>query len=297
MTKTAVIINSTASRAHKSVRTIEKNTQKHGISQVVFTEAEDFKSKLAELLRKRPDLLIIGGGDGTVISAIDFALKQKFSGTFGIIPLGTSNYLARNLRLSLNPSTALRQSIKGTVNTIHLGKANDNLFALMTDLGASVHVSKAVTYDQKKRFGQIAYLLSTLKALKNHSPFGYAITYDTDGKMEGFCHNILVVNSNLSRQVPLAPDSKLDKDTLTVSVYTGKNNLALLLNVFLYIITLGNFKRGIKEFTAKKLEIRTLPHQDYSVDGEVKQKTPLAISLLDKKIPVMTPKSFKRSSR
>lgn len=294
MTRNILFVNSAASRADKYLQRIQKQAQKLKIDKVVIVDPKTFKTELKKTLKLKPAHLIIGGGDGSVISAIDIALNENYKGSFGIIPLGTSNYFARNLRISLSPSIALKQSIKGKLSYIHLGKANNNLFALMTDLGASVHVSKTVTSDQKKRFGQIAYLLSTLTALKQHSPFGYLIEYDNQ-KIEGFCHNILVVNSSLSRQIPLAPDSKLQKDSLTVSVYTGKNNLALLLNVFLYIITLGNLKRGIKEFTARELIISSLPKQDYSVDGEIKSKTPLKISLLDKKIQVATPKTIKSS--
>jgi len=295
MNNTVLIINSAASRAHKHTNALKKRATKLGIKKIIVTNPDTFKPELVKALKQKPKHLVIGGGDGTVISGIDVAHNKNYAGSFGIIPLGTSNYFARNLRISLMPSKALRQSLKGKHIGIHLAEANKHLFALMADIGASVHISQHVTYDQKKRFGQLAYLLSTFKALKTHSPFGYSLVYDNEQKLEGFCHNILVVNSSLNEQVRLAPDNNLRKDSLTVSIYTGKSNAVLLLNVILYIVTFSKFKRGIKEFNAKKIEINTLPKREFSVDGEVKTKTPVKIKLLDTKTVIATPK-IKQSS-
>lgn len=291
MNSFAILVNSAASRAGKSDKKLQQLAQKNNFESIIVTEPESINNELAKIVKQKPDTLVIGGGDGTVISSIDQCLKLNFKGNFGIIPLGTSNYLARNLRISLNPAVAFKQAINGSPKDIHLGKANDNLFALMSDLGASVRASKEVTFDQKKRYGQVAYFISTIKALKSHSPFGYSIEYDGESKVEGFCHNILVVNSNLGRQIILAPDSKLNKDSFTVSVYKGRNNFALFANALIYILSLGKIKRNIHEFEAKDMIIKTLPQQDYSVDGEIKQKTPLKITMLNNKIPIITPKT------
>lgn len=289
MNHALLIINTQASRAHKNVRRLERIAQKNNLIVEVLDNPSNLKTVLKKHLPKKPPRIIFGGGDGTVISGIEYALQKNYGGYFGIIPLGTSNYLARNLHISLSPSRALRQALKLEPIGIHMATANKHLFGIMLDMGASVHVSQHVTYDLKKRYGQLAYLISTFKALKTHQPFSYSLTSDSEN-LDGHCHNILVVNSSLKEQVYLAPDNKLTRPALTVSVYTGKNSLALLLNVFLYIITIGKFKRGIKEFEAREILLKTKPKSQFSTDGEIRGKSPITIKVLSKKINFICPR-------
>src|SRR5690349_863038 len=52
------------------------------------------------------DAVVVAGGDGSLNACLPAMLKHKL--TFGIIPLGTSNNLARNLKIPLDLDEAIK---------------------------------------------------------------------------------------------------------------------------------------------------------------------------------------------
>ena len=67
------------------------------------------------------DVVLACGGDGTINEVINgLALSQV---PLGILPGGTANILARELRLPLNPVRAARQFARWTPRRIALGRA------------------------------------------------------------------------------------------------------------------------------------------------------------------------------
>lgn len=57
------------------------------------------------------EVLVAGGGDGTICCVAEAALKAGKS--LGVIPLGTFNYFAKNLGIPLDPTEAARVILKG----------------------------------------------------------------------------------------------------------------------------------------------------------------------------------------
>src|SRR5690606_15247391 len=121
----------------------------------------------------RPDTVLIGGGDGTIIEAINYFVKHGYKGAFGIIPLGTSNYLARNLKIPISLSGSLDKIAKGREKSITLPEVNGKSFALMTMIGISTEISDNVEVSLKQKLGQFAYIIETFKHLRHHESFNY----------------------------------------------------------------------------------------------------------------------------
>ncbi len=57
------------------------------------------------------EVLVAGGGDGTICAVSEAALKH--GKTLGVIPLGTFNYFAKNLGIPLEPEEAARVILEG----------------------------------------------------------------------------------------------------------------------------------------------------------------------------------------
>lgn len=154
---------------------------------------EDMAACLAPWLNDGVDLVIAAGGDGTV-SDVAAALLHK-PVTLGILPQGTSNVTARELRLPLNPAKAaklLAGSFKlRKLDVLQVGQT-------VCLIGVSVGVSAAAMLEtdrrQKKLLGPWAYWVPFAKRLFNVR--GHDFEVKLDGQTQRLhASDILVMNS------------------------------------------------------------------------------------------------------
>ncbi len=133
--------------------------------EVLNTERPDHATELASLAGDR--LVVAAGGDGTINEVINGLSKEA---TLGIIPLGTANVLARELRLPLDAERACERLLRGERMRIDLGVATnregvERRFACMAGIGFDAHVVRAVTPRLKRYLRSLAFALTALKVL------------------------------------------------------------------------------------------------------------------------------------
>jgi diacylglycerol kinase family enzyme len=106
-------------------------------------------TELPDLIRRysdRVDLIVIGGGDGTLNAAADGLVDIQLP--LGILPLGTANDLARTLGLPKTLSGACGVIAQGRRQAIDLGWVNGKHFFNVASLGLSVKITQQLS---KKR--------------------------------------------------------------------------------------------------------------------------------------------------
>jgi diacylglycerol kinase family enzyme len=110
------------------------------------------------------DIVVAGGGDGTIAT-----IAEHISGTgkaFGVLPLGTFNYFAKDLGIPLELDAALDVLARGAFASIDVGEVNGHLFLNNSSIGLypAVLAQRENTY---RRFGrsQLAAYLSVLLVL------------------------------------------------------------------------------------------------------------------------------------
>lgn len=86
-------------------------------------------------------LVIVAGGDGTINAVVNKFIDQKI--TLGIIPFGTYNHLAKDLKIPLEITSCVELLLKGQVKKIDVAKVNDRFFLNNSSIGL---YSKAVHY-------------------------------------------------------------------------------------------------------------------------------------------------------
>lgn len=122
------------------------------------------------------DLVIIGGGDGTLNLAVDSLVTHNLP--LGILPMGTANDLARTLGIPLGIKEACQVIATGKIDYIDLGWVNGKYFFNVASLGLSVKITENLSYQAKRRWGTLAYLITALKVIRNSIPFEAEITID-----------------------------------------------------------------------------------------------------------------------
>jgi Diacylglycerol kinase catalytic domain len=111
---------------------------------------------LTRALEPAPDLLLFGGGDGSLTAAA--ARLAHRDAALGVLPLGTTtNNFARSLGMPLNLAGAIAALAAGKVAEVDLAQAGPHLFANMASIGLSVQVAQAVPARLKRVLGRGAY--------------------------------------------------------------------------------------------------------------------------------------------
>ena len=139
MMKILVILNSGAGK--RSSPDAESQTEEIAAAfqavnvdaQVECPEVPGLTAFTKQLMISHFDAVVAAGGDGT-ISAVAAALVGT-STPLGILPLGTLNHLAGDLKISFNLQEAARTIAEGHIREIDVGDVNGHIFVNNSSIG------------------------------------------------------------------------------------------------------------------------------------------------------------------
>ena len=178
---------------------------------------------LAEALDLGPDLLITGGGDGTISTAARVLAHRDVA--MGLLPLGTTNNFARTVGVPLGLDAAIATLTGGTVVDVDLGLAGDTPFTNHVGVGLSADLMLAVPRPLKRVIGRLAYPVTALALLARHRPLRVTIT--ADGNRHEFrTHQLYVANGGFHAGRPITADSHADDRLLVAYPVGGPTRLA-----------------------------------------------------------------------
>lgn len=152
----------------EAVRTAVKRLREegHDIEVRVTWEPSDTEKFAREaVLSHEIDVLVAGGGDGTLNAVVTAVLKtdsDKIT-TLGLLPLGTANDFARGVGIPLDDVyAALRIVVDEKAVPIDVGQCNDRYFINLATGGFGTQVTLNTPDELKKALGGTAYLLTGL---------------------------------------------------------------------------------------------------------------------------------------
>jgi diacylglycerol kinase family enzyme len=134
---------------------------------VVAESAEEVEKQTRLALvaaRSEAPIIVAAGGDGTINLVAGLVLAHELP--FGVIPLGTFNYFARDLGIPLDPRAAATAIATGYTRRVHVARVNGHLFLN----NASFGLYRRLLEDRernKQRFGRykIVAMFSALATL------------------------------------------------------------------------------------------------------------------------------------
>ncbi len=101
---------------------------------------DELKDAIAKALAQGCDAVVIGGGDGTVRAAAELLIGTGIP--LGILPLGTMNRLARDLKIPLTVAEAAAALAGGETASIDVGDVNGRIFLNNSIFGVSTLYSE-----------------------------------------------------------------------------------------------------------------------------------------------------------
>lgn len=275
----ALIVNAASRSGASAFETARDHLRALGIpltSCHPVREPERLPEVLAHVVEKGHDLVIIGGGDGSLSTAVDLLAHRDV--TLGVLPLGTANDFARTLGIPSDLRAACATIAGGKLVDVDLGQVGDNHFVNLASVGLSVGVSHALAPSLKKRLGPIAYPIAAAVAYRRHRPFTAWLEFPDDDHEPVRLDDLLQVAIGNGRHYGggnvVAPDATIDDQLLDVyAVFAGRlrDHLSMA-----RLLRDGSFVEHdhAMHLTTQRVTLRTDPEQLINVDGEVVASTP-----------------------
>jgi diacylglycerol kinase family enzyme len=244
-----------------------------------------------------PSALIIGGGDGTAVAG---AVAARDVGIpLGILPLGTFNHAARDLRMPLDPGEAIDALVGGKVREIDLGVVNGRPFLCVCVLGFYPERANPDGANRAAPWWMKAchYLVLTWRSFSTYPRLAYTIKADGE-VLRVRSRSIAVSNNTYLDKAGVMPEkSGLDGRMLGVYVSTHRT-LRAVAGASLAFLS-GNLEKDpdMHRLRARNVEI-SCGHRRVAVmvDGEVvNEATPLRFSIEPGAVQAIVPAEFKMS--
>lgn len=124
--------------------------------------------------------ILAAGGDGTlseVVNGMMEAAKGHPANPFGVLPLGTANDLADNLKIPKDLTRAARVIAAGKTRLIDVIKVNDRYFVNNAGLGLEPFVSIIQSQMTWLR-GNLRYIVATLRAISRNPRWHMHLEWD-----------------------------------------------------------------------------------------------------------------------
>jgi YegS/Rv2252/BmrU family lipid kinase len=242
-----------------------------------------------ESIKEKANIIVACGGDGTINEVASCIIDTPI--ILGIIPLGSGNGLASNLKISKNIQKAISIIKKQDVKKIDVGSLNKFYFFSNTGVGFDAHVIK--NYEESNNRKLLSYVKAVFKSFKNIKE-NHAI--DVTINEESFTINpfmIFVSNSNeLGYKVSLTPKASLEDGLLDVIIVSKLNVFKIVLFSLLMIFKKHHLLKEVKSFQTKNMVLsqKDTNHFKMQIDGEFRllETNEVNISILEKKLNVIS---------
>ncbi|VXB87143.1 Diacylglycerol kinase catalytic domain protein [Arthrobacter sp. 9AX] len=239
--RVAVILNPIKARSDETKATIQRACLTAGWDEPVFyeTTAEDPGfSQVQAALRHKPDVVLVGGGDGTVR-----VVAESLAGTgvaMGLVPLGTGNLLARNVDLDVydlhgNVQTALFghqryiDTARMGIENSRTGHSSEHVFLVIAGIGMDAEVLADTNAGLKKALGWLAYTEAGMRHLPGRRK-KVSISLDGSPDQVRNIRSVLFANCGLvPGGIDFIPQAMIDDGMLDVVVMSPRSAIGWVL--------------------------------------------------------------------
>ena len=254
------------------------------------------------------DTIFACGGDGTIHDVLQ-GMVGHHQAALGILPLGTANALAADLKVPRDPILAIRRQLEYRPKTIAAGLIEScqdtnpkrhRYFTVMAGVGPDARLVYSLSSEAKARWGVVAYVLNALweYLTYQHAPYDMMIR-GLNGESE-----ILTTAQVMAVRIhdfggPLkkfARGADLSRTDLRTIIFRGGVRLSYPAYLLSSLFGLQVSIPGVELRDAHEIICRAIPgREDQKVyceaDGEVLWRLPVRLSIVPDAFSLLMPTS------
>jgi len=243
------------------------------------------------------DTILAAGGDGTlneVLNGIGDAPDGFKRVRLGVLPLGTINVFARELKIPTQPEAAWQILRRGNEMTIDLPRVEYNVegkpqflyFAQLAGAGLDARAIQMVSWSLKKKIGPMAYVVAGLRALAETQP----VLSVSDGVSQFSGQLVLAGNGRLyGGNFQVFPQATLTDGLIEVCVFP-KVNWWVLIRCGVRLLLTGKLpENAVIRLRAKSFQLDGPASVCTEVDGELARPLPARFTVLPATLRVLIP--------
>lgn len=298
MARVLLIANPAAARTRPTaVDTIMRTLRAAGWSaEVLATGGPGDARRLAEYgVAERVDVVAVFGGDGTTMQAAAALVGTDVA--LGVIPGGTGNLLAGNLRIPTHPARAAKALVTARPKLFDLGRmdrpSGPQYFAVACGAGYDARVMSETLSEHKRRWGMAAYVATTLRLIREVRNAAHVITIDG---VEWDANAAMVLVANCGEVIPpfirlgagIRPDDGL-LDVIVVRADSFGQSVRAVYDLLRTAQTGGSEDTFVGYARGREIRVETHPVQPVQLDGEPGGVTPFTVTVVPSAIKIMVP--------
>ncbi|HEY2561714.1 MAG TPA: diacylglycerol kinase family protein [Caldimonas sp.] len=235
----------------------------------------DLAATLQEAIDRRPDVIVAGGGDGTVSSVAATLAGGPIA--LGVLALGTLNHFAKDMKLPLEIEPAVERIARGEIRKVDVGEVNGRVFINNSSLG----LYPDIVHDrerQRRRLGRgkwPALIWATIGALRRF-PFLH-VRLSVDGRDSVRRTPFVFIGNNVYRMEGFAIGERERLDSGCLSLYVAQRPGRLRLVQLALRALFGRLRqaRDFDAIPAAEIDVESRRHRlRVATDGEITVMTP-----------------------
>ena len=243
------------------------------------------------------DIIAAAGGDGTVNEVLNGIGDDPdgFAKTrLGVLPLGTVNVFARELKIPLKLERAWRVLKRANEMKIDLGRAEfsedgkpqQRFFMQLAGAGLDARAIELVSWKLKKSAGPLAYVVAGLQALAEKQA---QITASADGKT--ISGELLLLGNGRYYGGPfeIFPDAGLCDGRLDACAFPKVNLPALAKLVPRFLLHRKLSEQRVQRLSGDAIELTSDIPAAFELDGEWVGQLPVRFSMERQKLRAVVP--------
>lgn len=274
--KTLYVFNPASGKGvnkNKVLKTLKSRLHDSEIKVMETTEKFNSSHLLEELKGNDYERLLIGGGDGTINMISQAVLKAGIKVTLGIIPLGSSNGLAKCLGIEDIPM-AIKAIEDNSIHKVDTLSINGNICLHLSDFGFNAGMIKK--FEKEDERGMKSYFKSSLKQFLEMKPYRFTIKTNSE-EFTIQAHMVVIANGDRYGTGAIINPKGIINDGKFEMISISIKNLDDVLSFSLALFK-GQVDQldHVKIWSCNEAEILNHNQAEFQIDGEVQKNIKIA---------------------
>ncbi len=271
------------------------------------TARPDMAHELAQAaVANGADVVLACGGDGTINEVINGLALSRVP--LGILPGGTANIVARELRLPLNPVRAARELLRWTPHRIALGRARwqeaqagppngelafqscSRYYISVAGIGYDAEIVYKLSSRLKNNFGVAGYVMEAFRQLVCYSFPRFSCRLDGQERQGTFA--VIHRTRLYAGWLHLAPSAGLFHPRFAVCSFPSRSRLRYLLYALAVLARQHLHLRGVSLDQCTEVvctPVDTFAPIRFELDGELAGAIPAKFEIVPDALTVLVP--------